>query len=194
MAQLVTIRRNIFGEGLGFISRMNLQGRFVSFANETGRGRHLVLELVQTLQGTCARLIQVDPPTYQVSEPIPIRNLHLEGATVGGAGDAICRLVLHNLRIPWTDLPAAFSCRTTFKPFQFRPLLKYLGEAGRQLLVADEAGLGKTIEAAYIIAEEIARFGASRILIVCPSRLRRKWRDELWSRLGLAFQVVRGSQ
>src|SRR2546427_1268566 len=192
MAQLVTIRRNIFGEGLGFISRMNLQGRFVSFANETGRGRHLVLELVQTLQGTCARLIQVDPPTYQVSEPIPIRNLHLEGATVGGAGDAICRLVLHNLRIPWTDLPAAFSCRTTFKPFQFRPLLKYLGEAGRRLLVADEAGVGKTIGGAYIIAEEVARFGASRTLVVGPPRPRRKWSAGTLARLGLSFQIAQG--
>jgi len=89
-----------------------------------------------------------------------------------------------------TRASAAFTARADFKAFQFRPLLKFQEEGARHLLIADETGLGKTIEAGYIIAEEIARFQASRVVVLCPNRLRRKWYAELWGRFGLPFRVV----
>lgn len=87
----------------------------------------------------------------------------------------------------------AFHCRALFKPYQFRPLLKFARSNGR-LLIADETGLGKTIEAAYIILDEILRNKATRIIIACPSHLKNKWRGELWNRFGLSFTVVSGSR
>jgi len=88
----------------------------------------------------------------------------------------------------WT----AFNSRTEFKEYQFRPLLKYLKSPTRRILVADEVGLGKTIEAAYVIVEELGSGLAKRILILCPAGLRLKWRDELWNRFGLNFQITNG--
>ena len=88
----------------------------------------------------------------------------------------------------WT----AFNSRTEFKEYQFRPLLKYLKSPSRRILIADEVGLGKTIEAAYIIVEELASGLTKRILILCPAGLRLKWRDELWNRFGLHFQITNG--
>ena len=43
--------------------------------------------------------------------------------------------------------------RTLFRPYQFKPLLKFLNSDNRRLLIADEVGLGKTIEAGHIMLE-----------------------------------------
>ena len=70
-----------------------------------------------------------------------------------------------------------------FNPFQYKPLLKFLSvDSDERLLIADEVGVGKTIEAGIIIDELLARgeLGSrDGVLIVCPSILCRKWRSEL---------------
>jgi len=72
--------------------------------------------------------------------------------------------------------------RTIFRPYQFRPLLRLLeSEAGR-LLIADEVGLGKTIEAGLIWTELDARNQADSVLVVCPSGLVQKWQQEMKER------------
>ncbi|UOY10008.1 DEAD/DEAH box helicase [Methanonatronarchaeum sp. AMET6-2] len=87
-----------------------------------------------------------------------------------------------------------FNCRTDFKAYQFRPLLKFYNNGYKRILIADEAGLGKTIEAGYILAEEMARKGLDRVLIVAPSNLKYKWRQELWNRFGLRFDIIRSGK
>src|ERR1700722_3092365 len=89
-----------------------------------------------------------------------------------------------------TGVWSAFNSRTEFKQYQFRPLLKYLKSSSRRILIADEVGLGKTIEAAYIIVEELASGHTERVLVLCPAGLRQKWRDELWYRFGLYFEIT----
>ena len=70
-----------------------------------------------------------------------------------------------------------------FNPFQYKPLLKFLGPSSdERLLVADEVGVGKTIESGIIIDELISRGDLKHndaIIIVCPSVLCTKWRNEL---------------
>jgi superfamily II DNA or RNA helicase len=68
---------------------------------------------------------------------------------------------------------------TDFHAYQFKPVLKLLNAPARGLLVADEVGLGKTIEAGLIWTELVARFEARRLLVVCPKPLVQKWREEL---------------
>jgi SNF2 family DNA or RNA helicase len=68
------------------------------------------------------------------------------------------------------------SQRIQFEPYQYKPLLKILDSPDRRLLIADEVGLGKTIEAGLILTELQARRPLDRVLVVCPSRLRNKLR------------------
>lgn len=74
--------------------------------------------------------------------------------------------------------------RTVFRPYQFKPVLKLLQSGQARILIADEVGLGKTIEAGLIWTELEARHEADRVLIVCPSGLIDKWRDEMQERFG----------
>ena len=80
--------------------------------------------------------------------------------------------------------------RTLFKAYQFKPLLKYLNSDSRRLLIADEVGLGKTIEAGHILLELKARGELKNALIICPMSLRAKWQTELNEKFGLDFIEV----
>ena len=61
------------------------------------------------------------------------------------------------------------SSRTLFLPHQFKPILKFLDSHNQRLLIADEVGLGKTIEAGLILTELRARYTRlDRVLVVCP--------------------------
>jgi superfamily II DNA or RNA helicase len=79
--------------------------------------------------------------------------------------------------------------RILFEPYQYKPLLKVLDSTDRRLLIADEVGLGKTIEAGLILRELEARTPLDKILIVCPSRLRQKWREELNRKFDQDFEI-----
>lgn len=80
--------------------------------------------------------------------------------------------------------------QTDFYPHQYKPLLTLLDSPVNGLLIADEVGLGKTIEAGLIWTELRARYDMRRLLVVCPAMLREKWRAELSSRFGLDARVV----
>jgi superfamily II DNA or RNA helicase len=79
---------------------------------------------------------------------------------------------------------------TQFLPYQFKPVMQFLDSPSNGLLIADEVGLGKTIEAGLIWTELRARQDARRLLIVCPAMLRDKWKMELSNRFGVAAQIV----
>ena len=77
--------------------------------------------------------------------------------------------------------------KTLFKPYQFKPLLKFLYSDDRRVLIADEVGLGKTIEAGHIMLELKARGEFRNALVVCPMALKEKWTTELNEKFGLDF-------
>jgi superfamily II DNA or RNA helicase len=80
--------------------------------------------------------------------------------------------------------------RTRFYPYQFKPLLKFLDSPKNRLLIADEVGLGKTIEAGLILTELRARQTIQRVLVVCPANLTEKWQLELKRRFGEDFAIL----
>ena len=86
------------------------------------------------------------------------------------------------------------SQRILFEAYQYKPLLKILDSRDRRILIADEVGLGKTIEAGLILTELEARQSLDRILVVCPSRLRDKWREELNRKFDQEFEILGGSE
>lgn len=79
--------------------------------------------------------------------------------------------------------------KTLFKAYQFKPLLKFLNSQTRRILIADEVGLGKTIEAGHVLLELKARGEFKTALIVCPNSLKIKWQTELLEKFGLNFKI-----
>ncbi len=80
--------------------------------------------------------------------------------------------------------------RTDFYAYQFKPVYKFIESANGRILIADEVGLGKTIEAALIWQEVRARSDARTLLVVCPSMLREKWKAELRTRFDVPAQIL----
>ncbi len=78
----------------------------------------------------------------------------------------------------------------TFMPHQFIPVIKFLESYTDRLLIADEVGLGKTIEAMYIWEELRARKNAKRLLVVVPAVLRDKWKDDMKRFFGIDAEIV----
>ncbi len=104
-------------------------------------------------------------------------------------------LLLAKLRHPLTEALYAYrASRTFFEAYQFRPALKFLNSPHQGLLIADEVGLGKTIEAAIIYLELKARMDISRVLVLCPSRLTSKWQDEFRNRFEEDFEILDSSR
>src|SRR4030095_11362580 len=70
-------------------------------------------------------------------------------------------------------------------PHQLEPALAVLRGLSCRVLLADEVGLGKTIQAAFVIAERRERGAADRILVLTPAGLREQWTQELSTRFGI---------
>lgn len=108
-----------------------------------------------------------------------------------GLQDYLRDLAFLKLNNPHGDnLYALYGSRTKFEVYQFKPAVKFLANPDQRLLIADEVGLGKTIEAGIIFLELQARLGLDRVLIVCPSSLRFKWQDEMKSRFDEDFTLL----
>jgi len=75
------------------------------------------------------------------------------------------------------------------EPHQYKPLLKFIHSPNNRLLIADEVGLGKTIEAGMIYAELSKRENLCISIIVAPPSLLHKWRDELYLRFNESFEI-----
>jgi superfamily II DNA or RNA helicase len=87
------------------------------------------------------------------------------------------------------SLRTAATARIELLPFQLEPALAVLQGRGARLLLADEVGLGKTIQAALVVAELRARGAARRVLVICPAGLREQWAAECAERFDLSFAV-----
>ena len=75
-------------------------------------------------------------------------------------------------------------------PHQLEPALAVLRGLGSRALLADDVGLGKTLQAGLVIAELLARGSAERILILTPAGVREQWAAELAQRLGINAAIV----
>lgn len=117
----------------------------------------------------------------------------LLAAKYGSLRNLRARLTYEKLANPLRDvLYSLKAARTDFLPHQFKPVLKFLESPANGLLIADEVGLGKTIEAGYILKELRARHRQQfrRALVVCPAGLRVKWTEELNRRFAEPFELA----
>lgn len=85
---------------------------------------------------------------------------------------------------------APFRSGANVEPYQLTPLKRALASPRANLLLADDVGLGKTIEAGLVIQELLLRHRARTVIVICPAGLVFKWQDEMQEKFGLDFTVV----
>ncbi|HPW17810.1 MAG TPA: DISARM system SNF2-like helicase DrmD [Candidatus Aminicenantes bacterium] len=128
------------------------------------------------------------PPTS--SDPMPAEDY-----------DALLRAARWTAASPFLDpdgsgplerlpITSPFHGAIQIEDYQLVPLLKALRMPRVSLLIADDVGLGKTIEAGLILSELLLRRRIQRVLILTPASLRVQWRDEMWERFSLRFDLI----
>lgn len=108
------------------------------------------------------------------------------------------RLAAEALRIRYAALydpmSAVYSSDINPLPHQIRAVYgDMLPKVPLRFLLADDPGAGKTIMAGLYVKEMLLRSAAERVLIVCPGGLAEQWRDELFDKFGLDFEVFQPS-
>ncbi len=87
-------------------------------------------------------------------------------------------------------LQAPFRSGIHVQDYQLDPLVRALQMPRVSLLIADDVGLGKTIESGLVAQELVLRHRARRILIVCPAGLVVQWREQMRDKFGLDFKIL----
>lgn len=85
---------------------------------------------------------------------------------------------------------APFRSAANVEAYQLDPLRRALESSRANLLLADDVGLGKTIEAGLVVQELLLRHRARTVLVVCPPSLCLKWQDEMEDKFGLRFEII----
>lgn len=88
------------------------------------------------------------------------------------------------------QLQSPFRSGIEIESYQLDPVVRAIQMPRVNLLIADDVGLGKTIESGMVVLELMLRHRANRVLVVCPSSLQIKWRDEMLEKFGLDFAIV----
>jgi len=85
---------------------------------------------------------------------------------------------------------APFRAGIRIDAYQLEPLKKALMLPRVNLFIADDVGLGKTIEAGLIATELLLRRRVRDIVVACPPSMLKQWQDELDARFGLRFEIL----
>ena len=112
----------------------------------------------------------------------------------GRFGDELdLRRTITHTRLTGRLADVIYSMETTgtdFYAHQFKPVVKLMNSVSRGILIADEVGLGKTIEAGLIWTELRTRLDFRRLLVLCPAVLCEKWQRELRNRFGVEADIM----
>ena len=159
--QIVALKAN--PQHLGTVSEV--------LPNIGGKPRYRVFHSVQEI---------LDYHEDQLQEGVAATPKSEEGVPAMSPAEFLARLTAARLSHPQVDsLYSLYAARIMFVPFQFKPLLRFLRAEQPRLLIADEVGVGKTIEAGLILRELQARQRLGNVLIVCPKALAGKWQKEM---------------
>ncbi|MBR0689897.1 DEAD/DEAH box helicase family protein [Bradyrhizobium manausense] len=115
-----------------------------------------------------------------------------------GAPDDPEVLAAHLRAIRWKSATAAdrdlmqapFRAGIRLDAYQLLPLRKALRLPRVNLLIADDVGLGKTVEAGLVVRELLLRRRIDFIVIAAPPAMTVQWKDELESKFGLTFDII----
>lgn len=87
-------------------------------------------------------------------------------------------------------LQAPFRSGIAIEDYQLDPVVRAIQMPRANLLIADDVGLGKTIEAGLVVQELILRHRARSVVVICPAALQIQWRDQMRDKFGLEFRIV----
>ncbi len=87
-------------------------------------------------------------------------------------------------------LQAPFRSGIDIEDYQLDPLVRAVQMPRVNLLIADDVGLGKTVESGLVLQELIVRNRARTVLIVCPAGLQIHWHNQMRDKFGLEFRIV----
>lgn len=153
-------------------ARQYVQGRWIYSVFAGGRTQKVGEDALMS------RPMVDSPDAWVTSRPVPAERF-------------TATLTRAKLEGRFTDTVFSFrATRTIFRPYQFKPVMKLLGSGSLRMLIADEVGLGKTIEAGLLWTELEARRRADRVLVVCPSGLTAKWQREMEERFGFELSEL----
>ncbi|WP_296616729.1 DISARM system SNF2-like helicase DrmD [Sphingomonas sp.] len=85
---------------------------------------------------------------------------------------------------------APFRAGIRLDPYQLLPLRKALRLPRVNMLIADDVGLGKTVEAGLILRELLLRRRVDLAVVIAPAAMTLQWKDELAAKFGLSFDIV----
>ena len=143
----------------------------------------------QTIEGNIAKRCYY----FSLSDPYNIQKL-IEKKSFSPLQNF--KLHLQALKIKQTvkidRLISVDAIRTKLVPynFQLQLALQVINEMNGNAILADEVGLGKTIEAGLIMKEMLLREEINSILIICPKSLLTQWRSEMAEKFGEAFSIA----
>ncbi len=191
---------------VGMLARVrNRRGIVASVApyddNETG-----VLHLVQVEYKDhdsphSERLLWELEPGRELLEPNRLPRVHDTSPMPAEDFDALVRAARWTALMPYLDPDGAgpldrqpvsspLHSGIRVEDYQLVPLLRALQMPRVNLLIADDVGLGKTVEAGLILKELLLRRRIRRVLVLAPAALRMQWREELDTKFALPFEVV----
>src|SRR4051812_45567380 len=107
-------------------------------------------------------------------------------------------LAAHMRAVAWKSATAAdrdlfqapFRAGIRLDPYQLLPLSKALKLPRVNLLIADDVGLGKTVEAGLVLREMLLRRRVDFVVVSAPAAMITQWQDELAQKFGLSFTIV----
>lgn len=88
------------------------------------------------------------------------------------------------------NIQSPFRSGIDIEDYQLDPVVRAIQMPRVNLLIADDVGLGKTIEAGLVTQELIIRQRVRQILIICPSALQIQWQEQMRDKFGLDFRIV----
>jgi superfamily II DNA or RNA helicase len=171
------------------------------FDGDSGRLHLVNLEYKDDQLPLAERLIWELEPRKTVLEPTALPVIATTDPMPAEDFDALLRATRWTAASPYLDpdgegpverlpISSPFHGAVQVEDYQLVPLLKALRMPRVNLLIADDVGLGKTIEAGLILSELLLRRRVQRVLVLTPASLRLQWRDEMWEKFSLPFDLV----
>jgi superfamily II DNA or RNA helicase len=152
-------------------------------------GPSQMIQITYTAGRTGNVMLRADEFSLSNNETDPWSNL--SNTSFYSYNDFVLNTIYHKIQNTVDNTISSLKAsKTLFKPHQFIPLVKLLNYQQKRLLIADEVGLGKTIEAGHILLELYARGLISKVLVVCTKTLIPKWEQEMQEKFGFPFQDI----